>query len=123
MPFHLECPHDLLELSGDRSRVKVKAKASQLHRDGRPACSRSMKTQKFHRAAGKCDRIHAGMTRVIFVFVAQRRIDQVRRNFFQRRPNPKFLVGTKGDPEQFAVAVTHALGKRNPIQQRRLWQR
>ena len=123
MPFQLKCPHDLLELSGDRSGVKVKAKAGQLHRDGRPACSRSMKTQEFRRAAGKCDRIHPRMTRVIFVFVAQRRIDQVRRNLFQRRPNPKFLVGTKRDPEQFAVAVTHALGKRNPIKQRRLWQR
>ena len=63
------------------------------------------------------------MMRVIFVFVAQRRLDKVRRNFFQRRPNPKFLVGTKRDPQQFAVAVTHALGKRNPIKQRRLWQR
>ena len=123
MPFQLECPHNLLELSGNRSGVKVKAKAGQLHRDGRPACSRSMKTQEVHRAAGKCDRIHPRMTRVIFVLVAQCRIDQVRRNFFQRRPNPKFLVGTKRDPEQFAVAITHALGKRNPIKQRRFWQR
>ena len=122
MPFQLECPHDLLEFSGNRSGVKVKAKAGQLHRDGRPACSRSMKTQEVHRAAGKCDRIHPRMTRVIFVLVAQRGIDQVRRNSFQRRPNPKFLVGTKRDPEQFAVAVTHALGKRNPIKQRRLRQ-
>src|SRR5262245_44738571 len=62
------------------------------------------------------------MMRVIFILVAQRRIDQVRRNFFQRCPNPKLLVGTQGDPEQFAVAVTHALRKRNPIKQRRLWQ-
>src|SRR6476659_2818001 len=123
MPFQLKCPHDLLELSGNRSGVKVKAKAGKLHRDGRPACSRSMKTQEVHRAAGKRDRIHAWMTRVIFVFVAQRSIDQVRRNLFQRRPDPKFLVGTKRDPEQFAVAITHALGKRNPIKQGRLWHR
>jgi hypothetical protein len=70
MPFQLECPHDLVELSGNRSGVKVKAKAGQLHRDGRPACSCSMKTQEFRRAAGKCDRIHTRMMRVIFVFVA-----------------------------------------------------
>ncbi len=116
MPFQLKRPHDLLELSGKRSGVKVKAKSGQLHRDGRPACSRSMKTHEFRRAAGKCDRIHPWMTRVIFVFVAQRCIDQFRRNFFQRRPNPKFLVGTKCHPEQLAVAVTHALRKRNPIE-------
>src|SRR5436190_24012792 len=82
-----------------------------------------MKTQEFRRAAGKGDRIHPWMTRVIFILVAQRGIYQVRRNFFQRRPNPKFLVSTKRNPEQFAVAVTHALRKRNPIKQRRLWQR
>src|SRR5436305_528518 len=99
MPFQLKCPRDLSELSGNRSGVKVKAKAGQLHRDGRSACSRSMKTQEFRRAAGKCDRIHPWMTRVIFVFVTERRIDQVRRNFFQRRPNPKFLVGTERHPE------------------------
>src|SRR2546421_128022 len=115
MPFQLECPHDLLELSGNRSGMKVKAKAGQLHRDGRPACSRSMKTQEFRRAAGQCDWIHPWMTRVIFILVAQRGIDQIRRNFSKRRPNSKFLVGTKGDPEQFAVAVTHTLRKRNPI--------
>src|SRR5262245_17524781 len=123
MPFQLKSPHDLLELSRNRSGMKVKAKARQLHRDGRPARSRSMKTKEVRHAAGKCDRIHTWMMRVIFVFVAQRRLDKVRRNFFQRRPNPKFLVGTKRDPQQFAVAVTHALGKRNPIKQRRLWQR
>src|SRR5205823_2507464 len=123
MPFKLECPRDLLELSGDRSGTKVKAKAGQLHRDGRPACSRSMKTHEIRRAARKCDRIHTGMMRVIFILVAQCRIDQVRRNFLQRRPNPKFLVGTKRDPQQFAVSVTHALRKRNSIKQWRLWQR
>src|SRR6476661_11152453 len=117
MPLQLERPHDLLELSRDRSGVKVKTKAGKLHRDGRPACSRSMKTQEFRRAAGKRDRIHPWMTRVIFVFVAQRGIDQVWRNFYQRRPNPKFLVGTKRDPQQFAVAVTHRLRKRNAIEQ------
>src|SRR6476646_8651857 len=121
MPLQLKCPYDLLELSGNRSGVKVKTKAGKLHRDGRPACSRSMKTHEFRRAAGKRDRIHPWMTRVIFVFVAQRGIDQVRRNFFQWRPNPKFLVGTKRDPEQLAVAVTHALRKRNSIEQLRLW--
>src|SRR5712672_948776 len=109
MPFQLKCTHDLLELSGDRSGVKMKAKAGQLHRYGRPACSRAMKTQEVRRAAGKRDRIHPWMTRVIFILVAQRGTDQVRRNSFQRRPNPKFLVGTEGDPKQFAVAVTHAL--------------
>jgi hypothetical protein len=76
-----------------------------------------MKTQKVRRAAGERDRIHPWMTRVIFVFVAQGRIDQVRRNFLQRCPNPKFLVGTKRDPEQFAVAVAHRLRKRNAIEQ------
>src|SRR6267154_2471325 len=81
MPFQLKCPHDLLELSGDRSGVKVKAKAGQLHRDGRSACGRSMKTEEVRRATGQCDRIHTWMMRVIFVFVAQRGTDQVRRNF------------------------------------------
>jgi len=33
------------------------------------------------------------------------------------------LVGTDRHPEQFAVAVTHTLGKRNSIKQRRLWHR
>src|SRR6266478_6112003 len=117
MPFQLKCPHDLLELSGDRSGVKVKAKAGQLHRDGRSACGRSMKTEEVRRATGQCDRIYTWMMRVIFVLVAQRGIDQVRRNFFQRRPDPKFLVGTKRDPEQFVVAVTHRLRKRNAIEQ------
>src|SRR5262245_2633169 len=123
MPFQLECPHDLLEFSRNRSGMKAKPKAGQLHRDRRPACRRSMKTQELRRTAYKCDRIHTWMVRIVFVFVAQRRIDQVRRNFFHRRPNPKFLVGAKGDPEQFRIAVTHALGKRNPVKQRRLWQK
>src|SRR6266511_3429928 len=123
MPFQLKCPHDLLELSGNRSCMKMKAKAGQLQWYSRPAGSRSMKTQGVRRDAGKCNRINTSMTRVIFVLVTQCRIDQVRRNLFQWRPNPKFLVGTEGDPEQFAVAVTRALGKRNPIKERRLWQR
>src|SRR5262249_17850268 len=123
MPFHLERPYDLLIFPKNRWGMKRKAKRGNWHGDSRPACSRSMKTQKFRRSACKCYRIHTQMVGVILIFVAQCRIDQIRRNFFQRRPNPKFLVGAKGDPEQFAVAVTHTLGKRNPIKQRRLRQK
>src|SRR5256885_12031729 len=118
MPSNLGRPDDLLDFSENRWGVKGKARAAQLPRDGRPACSRSMKTQEVRCAAGKRDRIHPRMTRVIFILVTQRGTDQVRRNSFQRRPNPKFLVGTKRDPEQFAVAVTHALRKRDPTKQR-----
>src|SRR5689334_176572 len=82
-----------------------------------------MKTQEFRCAAGECDWIHSGMVHVILILVAQRRVDQVWRNFLQRRPNPEFLIGTKRDPQQFSIAVPYTLRKRNPIKQRRLWQR
>src|SRR3954454_18130634 len=45
------------------------------------------------------------MLAIIFVFELQSRVDQCRRNFLQRRPEPIFLVGSKRDAEDLAVAV------------------
>ena len=102
--------------------MEMKPQPRDLHGDCRTTGSRTVKASEINCAARECDRIHAGMPRVIFVFIAQRRIDQVRRNFLQRRPSPEFLIGAECNAEQFPVAVAHTLRKWNAVQQRRFWQ-
>src|ERR1044071_6751193 len=82
-----------------------------------------MKTQDIDGAADKCNRVDPQVMGIIPVLVTQRRIDQVRRDFFQRSPNPEFLVNAKRDAEQLAIAVADALGEGNAIKQGRLWER
>ena len=57
-----------------------------------------MKASEINRTPRQRDRVHAGMPSVILVFIAQRRLDQVRRNFLKRSPDPEFLIGAECEP-------------------------
>src|SRR5437016_12610615 len=105
MPLQFERAQDLFELSRDRSGMKMKPEPRELHRDCRSTGGRAMKPDNVQSAARQRDRIYAGMFCVIFVLVTQRRVDQVRRNRIQRRPDSKFLIAAKCDTQQFSISV------------------
>src|SRR5207248_7179359 len=95
MSLQLEGAQDLFELSRECPGVKMKSQPRQLHRDCRSTGGRVMKSREINCATSERDRIYARMLRIIFVFVTQRRVDQVRRNFPKRSPDPEFLIGSK----------------------------
>ena len=100
----------------------MKSQSRDLHRNCRSTGRGAMKAKQINCAAGKRDRIYAGMFRVIFVFVAQRRVDQVRRNLLQRRPDPEFLIGAEGDTQKSSIPITDDVRKCDPVEERRFWQ-
>src|SRR5438270_3698969 len=123
MPFQLERAQDLFELSRERPGVKMKSQPRQLHGDCRSTGGRVMKSRQINCATRERDWIYARMLRIIFVLVTQRRVDQVRRNFLKRRPDPEFLIGSERNSQEFPISFADDLRKWNPVEQRRFWQR
>src|SRR5207302_978015 len=117
MPFQLERAQNLFELSRKRPGVKMKTQPRELHGDCRSTGGRVMKSREINCATRERDRVHARMLRIIFVLVTQRRVDQVRRNFLKRRPDPEFLIGSERNSQEFPISVADDLRKWNPVEQ------
>src|ERR1043166_5894016 len=103
--------------------MQSETKPRHLHRDSRSAAGDAVKPRKIDNRTRERERVHAGMSRIKLVFVAQRRIDQLRRNLRERRPDAEFLIGAQRHAQQLAVAIADNLGKRNAVEQHRLRQR
>src|ERR1043166_309125 len=102
--------------------MQRETKPRYLHRDGRSAAGDAVKPRKIDNRTRERERVDAGMSRIKFVFVAQRRIDQLRRNLREGRPDPEFLIGAQGQAQQLAVAIADNLRKRKAADQHRLRQ-
>src|SRR5438270_3842410 len=77
MPLQFERAKYLFNLSRNGAGVEMKSQPRHLHRDCRSTGRRVMKASEINCAAQQCDRVYAGMLLEIFVFIAQRLIDQV----------------------------------------------
>ena len=77
MPLQFERAKYLFKLSRNGAGVEMKSQPRHLHRDGRSTGRRTVKSDQIKGAARQRDRVHTGMFREIFVFIAQRRVDQV----------------------------------------------
>src|SRR5436190_1778167 len=91
MAFQLERANDLAKFSERRPSLEMETEARDLHGDCRSTGPRATAGKSKSRAYQR-DRVYARVTREILVFVLECRVDQIRRNFPERRPNPKLLV-------------------------------
>src|ERR1051325_4173525 len=94
-----------------------------LHRDGRSAAGDAVKPRKIDNRTRERDWVDPRMPRIKFVFIPQGRVDQLRRNLRERRPDPEFLIGAQRHAQQFSISIADNLGKRNAVEQQRLRQR
>src|SRR5947207_6425292 len=122
MAFQLEGTQDLFALPRERSGVKMIPQSRELHIDRRSAGGRPMKSREINCATSERDRIYARMLQIMFIFVTQRGVDKVRRNFLERRPDPEFLIVAERNAQQFPVPIADNLRKRNPVEQWRFRQ-
>src|SRR3954469_25028159 len=123
MPLEFKRADDLRQLACHSPRAQAVAQPGQLHGNGRAAGPSGSAAERGPGAPDKRGRIHSGMVLIVLVFVAQRRPAEIGRDFLEWRPDAILLVGRQRDAEQFAVTGSDALRKRNPVEQRRLWQR
>src|SRR5204863_2777642 len=122
VPLQFECANNLDELSAKRAGAEMITQPSQLHRNCRCSAMYAVGSQVKGRAQ-YCEWVNTWVVPIIFVFEPEGRIDQSRRNVWQRSPESKFLIGREGNAKQFSIAIAHTLRKRDFIQQGRFRQR
>src|SRR6266480_1852797 len=96
MPLQLDRAHDLNKFPDWRSGLEMKSQSRHLHGNCRRSAARSAVEQPESRAKQR-KRVHARMSRKVFVFISKSCVDQLRRNIAQRSPDPIFLFGCESD--------------------------
>ncbi len=119
MTLQFDGVEDLPEFPTERARAEMEPEPRQLHRDRGGAGAWLAGAHEVPGGPDERHWVHAGMLREIFVLETDRRVDERWRDFVEWSPDPVFLIAGERDAKHVAVAVAHAGGEVDLIEQRR----
>src|SRR2546430_6008747 len=107
MPLQFDGANNLNELSARCPGRQMVTQPGHLHCNGRGAAVGATWPQIKGRAH-QCDWVNSWMMPIIFVFKLEGRVDQCRRNVWQRSPHSEFLIGSQSDAKSTRLNSSHS---------------